>query len=146
MGSSAFKHEAKRQSIRAAFEHREDPTFVDFLQVLNRNDRLDLLRQIRLAYRDLHDVLNKRVRVKVRTAVALADDLRTVIRDRLRNYFSLEPILDERVEPDLLGGMVVQVGDRVLDTSVRTKLQGIRNQLLASGNYEIQSGRDRFSH
>ena len=45
-----------------------------------------------------------------------------------------QPVLDVRVDPDLLGGMIVQVGDRVIDTSVRTRLQTLRTLLLDKGS------------
>ena len=49
------------------------------------------------------------------------------------------------VDPDLLGGMVVWVGDWLYDASVRSRLESIRNQLIERSSHEIQSGRDRFS-
>jgi len=49
------------------------------------------------------------------------------------------------VDESLLGGMIVQVGDQVFDSSVRNRIEAIRTQLLARSSYEIQTGRDRFS-
>jgi F0F1-type ATP synthase delta subunit len=57
-----------------------------------------------------------------------------------------EPVLRVREDPDLLGGMVVRVGAKVFDGSVRSRLETLRNQLLSRGSHEIQAGRDRFSH
>ena len=48
---------------------------------------------------------------------------------------SVELVLEARTDPDLLGGLVVQVGDRVYDSSVRTRLDSLRTHLLASGTY-----------
>ena len=144
LSSRAIQRAEKERTLRAAFEQRADATFLDFLQVLNRHDRLDLLRAVWRAYRDLNDIRARHLRVKVRSAVPLADDQRNTLRAELHDYFGLEPLLDEKVDPDLLGGMIVQIGDRVLDGSVRTKLEQLRKQLLVSSNYEIQSGRNRF--
>ena len=64
---------------------------------------------------------------------------------QLRDLWQREPILESAVDPDLLGGLVVQVGDWLYDASVRTQLETLRNQLITRSSHEIQSGRDRFS-
>ena len=56
-----------------------------------------------------------------------------------------EPVLIPKVDPDILGGLIVQVGDWRYDASVRHQLDIIRNQLIESSSHEIQVGRDRFS-
>ena len=62
----------------------------------------------------------------------------------LRGALQLEPILDTRIDPELLGGIIVKVGDWRYDASVQTSLKTIRDQIIARSSYEIQSGRDRF--
>ena len=145
LSSRAVKHDEKERTIRASFEKRADPMFVKFLLVLNTHNRLDLLRSILHSYRNLNDQRARRLRVKVRTAVPLPEDRRAELKAGLHNYFGLEPVLEERILPELLGGMIVQIGDRVLDGSVQTKIERLRTQLLVNSNYEIQSGRNRFS-
>ncbi|HEY2909710.1 MAG TPA: F0F1 ATP synthase subunit delta, partial [Gemmataceae bacterium] len=66
--------------------------------------------------------------------------------ETLAGILKKTPILVVRVEPELIGGLIVHVGDKLHDTSVRTRLRNIRNQLLARGSHEIQSGRNRFSY
>jgi F-type H+-transporting ATPase subunit delta len=56
-----------------------------------------------------------------------------------------EPVLVPKVDPSIIGGMVLQAGDKVYDHSVRSRLNNIRTQLLARGTHEISTGRDRFS-
>ena len=62
----------------------------------------------------------------------------------LRNAFQLEPVLETRIDPDLIGGLVVRIGDWLYDGSVRNKLEIIRDQIIERSSHEIQSGRDRF--
>jgi F-type H+-transporting ATPase subunit delta len=82
----------------------------------------------------------------VESAVSLTEAQQQALTDTLAGVIHKTPILVVRVKPELIGGLIVHIGDRVLDTSVRTRLQHIRTQLLARGSHEIQSGRDRFSH
>jgi F-type H+-transporting ATPase subunit delta len=145
LASGIVSRHNKAAVIRSVFDGRASEPFVNFLLVLNAHERLDLLRPILAALRELRDERAHRIRVRVRTAVPLADDQRGRLEQELREAFRLEPVLDTRVDPDLLGGLVVQVGDWLYDASVRTQLENLRNQLIARSTHEIQSRRDRFS-
>jgi hypothetical protein len=56
----------------------------------------------------------------------------------------MDPVLLESVDPALLGGLQVQVGDRLFDMSLRSRLDTIKNQLIARSSHEIQRRRDRI--
>lgn len=143
--SRAIGRDRKVQLIQSVFGGRVSDVFLDFLLVLNQHDRLDLLRPILEAAREICDERAGRMRVLVETAVPLPDDQRDRLRQELSHSFRREPLLETRVDPDLLGGLVVRVGDWLYDASVRTQLDNLRNQLIQSSSHEIQSRRDRFS-
>jgi len=145
LASPAIPRQHKADLIRRSFEPQGGTLFTNFLLVVNDHGRLDLIRQIRAAYGELLDQRARRVRVLVRSAVPLADDQRRRLEGELRDVFRLEPVLDERVDQSLLGGLTVRVGDWLYDASLRTRLQDIQSQILARSSYEIQSGRNRFS-
>ena len=145
LSSGAIGRERKNQVFDKVFENRASPVLVDFLKVLNQHERLDLLRPILAAAKELQDERAKRLRVEVRSAVPLADDQANRLKQQLREALQLEPVLETAVDPELLGGVVVRVGDWLYDVSVRGRLESIRDQLVARSYYEIQSGRDRFS-
>jgi F-type H+-transporting ATPase subunit delta len=141
----AISRDRKAPLIEKAFAGRASEAFLNFLLVLNHHERLELLRPIAAAYRELLDQKANRVRVLVETAVPLPDDQRDALQQRLRATMRREPVLETAVNPDLLGGLVVQVGDFRFDASVRSRLQTLRNQLIERSSYEIQTRRDRFS-
>jgi F-type H+-transporting ATPase subunit delta len=145
LASGAISRERKAPVIQSALRGQASDTVLKFLLVLNRHERLALLRPILAAYRELHNRRTGRMRVWVRSAVPLADDLAERLRQELRRVYRREPVLETRVEPDLIGGLVVQVGDVVYDGSVHSRLVNLRNQLIERSSYEIQHGRDRFS-
>ena len=132
-------------SIKKAFEGKVSPLFLNFLLVVNDHERLELLRPILNIYSVMVEERSNRVRVLVRSAVPLQDDQRERLIGQLRQMTRKEPVLTARIEPDLLGGLVVQVGDWRYDASVQHQLDLIRNQLIESSSHEIQAGRDRFS-
>ena len=131
--STAVTKAAKLPVLAAAFETRASDVFKKFLGVLNQNGRLDLLSAICAEYRKLRDTAGNRVRVAVRAAVPLSPDQVTKLEATLKSKLNATPVVTVTVDPDLLGGLVVRVGDTVYDTSVKTKLDDLRTHLLASG-------------
>ena len=120
--------------------------FANFLRVLARHDRLDLLPSILHEAHIRHEKALGRRRVTVTSAVPLSDDTLAQVRERLQSALSFEPVIIPQVDPKVLGGLVIQVGDTVYDTSLRARLNQLRVRLRQRSSYEIQSGRDRFSY
>jgi F-type H+-transporting ATPase subunit delta len=135
----------RRAELLKAFEGRTSDLLLRFLLVLNNHDRLDVLRPLAAAYGELYDQRNNRIRVGVRSAVPLDDDQRHRLSEKLQAAFGRQPVLETRVDPELLGGLVVQVEDWLYDASVRNRLESIQNDIIERSSHEIQSGRDRFS-
>jgi F-type H+-transporting ATPase subunit delta len=131
--------------LEHAFKSNVSDLLFNFLNVLNAKDRLSLVRHVAAAYRGALDQRAKRVRVSVRSAVPLTDAQTEQLRQAIGQATGLDPVVAAKVDESLLGGMIVQVGDQVFDSSVRYRIEAIRNQLLARSSYEIQAGRDRFS-
>ncbi len=137
--SPALGRRARGPLLAAAFEGKVSPLLMNFIGVLNQNNRLDLFRAVAAAYRELLDQRAGRVRVQVRSAVPLGDAEREQLRSTLAASLHKEPVLSVRVDPDLIGGLVVQVGDKVFDSSVRSRLDALRTQLLARGTHGTQA-------
>jgi F-type H+-transporting ATPase subunit delta len=136
----------KDELILALFGNgKASELFLNFLRLLNQKDRLGLIRLIAIAYRTLREERGNRIRVLVETAAPMTDEQAETLRKTLANKLNKTPVLVVREKPELIGGLVVHVADKVYDTSVRSKLTTLRNQLTDRGTYAIQSGRDRFS-
>lgn len=145
LAGAAVGRYARKDAIDKAFAGKASKTFHQFLLVLNEHDRLDLIRSIRWAAHELNDERARRLRVHLYSAVSLNDDFQSRIRVAVQDFFKLEPVLIMHVDPALLGGLKVRIGDTVYDGTVRTRLNNLRNQLMARSSHEIQSRRDRFS-
>ena len=145
LASGAVGRSRKAEVLRRTFEGRASSVFLNFLNVLNDHERLDLLRPALAEYRRLLDQRAGRYVARVKSAVALTDAQRARLRGEIKKVFPGDPIFEEAVDPELLGGLVVQVGDWLFDASVRSRLASLMNQLIESSSHEIQSRRDRFS-
>jgi F-type H+-transporting ATPase subunit delta len=120
--------------------------FTSFLRVLARHDRLELLPVILGESRFRHEERSGRRRVQVRSAVALSESVQNQLQQQLSQRFGFEAILETSDDPELIGGLVIQVGDTVYDASLKTRISQLRDRLRQRSLHEIQSGRDRFSH
>jgi F-type H+-transporting ATPase subunit delta len=112
-------------------------TTVDGLQVINRKGRLAILPAIALAYADRHRDVRGMVDVEVVTAKAVSDGTKDRIRQALRTYTGSEPDLTIRVDPSLIGGIVIRVGDEKADASVKHKILTVRRLLEERSAREI---------
>ncbi|HKI31288.1 MAG TPA: ATP synthase F1 subunit delta [Gemmataceae bacterium] len=135
LASGAISRKPKAEVIHRAFDGRASDTFRNFLLVLNDHQRLELLRGIYEAVRELYDERSGRMRVVVNSAVPLPDDQRERLLHELREKYRKEPVLTIRVDPALLGGLVIRVGDWLYDGSVRMRLDNIRKQLIERGSH-----------
>lgn len=124
-------HEKKRV-MRAAFGGRVPEMFLRFLLVLVENRRQALIPQIAEAYRDRVDELMGRVRVSVTLAEEPDAALQQSIATSLERRLGRTVIAQYRVDPALIGGVVVRVGDEVLDGSVRRRAQDMRRNMLSA--------------
>jgi len=119
--------------------------FANFLKVLIRHGRIELLEQIRGVVTTIRETEAGQQRVQIRSARPLSDASRRQITDQLKSKLGFDPILIESVEESLIGGLVIQVGDIVYDSSLRTRVRTLAGRLTERTLNEIQSGRDRFS-
>ncbi len=122
------------------------PLFANFLRVLARHARFDLLRIVLSeATKEAERRAGKR-RVQIRTATPLSDEAARELSAKLAASIAAEPILETTVDPSILGGLIVRVGDTVYDGSVRTRLKQLSSRMRERYLHEIQRGRDRFCH
>ena len=142
---AALGRNVRRDAINKAFSGRSSEAFLAFLHALNDHERLDLIRTVRLAAHEIDDERRGRLRVLVQSAVSLPDSVRGSLVDQIRSVFQMEPLLDARIQPELLGGLKIRIRDIQVDATVRSHLDNLKKQILARSSYEIQSRRDRFS-
>ncbi|WP_417847889.1 ATP synthase F1 subunit delta [Thalassoglobus sp.] len=143
--SGLTSYDEKVGLIERVVKPRASQTFTNFLLVLARHERLELLPLILEESRAEHEKRAGKSRVQIRSAVSLSEEQLGRIKNRLQDALSSEPILMPSVDQELLGGLVIQVGDTVYDGSLRTRLKVLQQRLRERYLNEIQSGRDRFS-
>ena len=122
--------QAKRDMLARALKGVAPDPFVKFLASVVQRGRQGLLGEISAAYQDLVDIKLNRVHAGVATAHAVDEPLGTAIAARLADAVGKSVIPHYRTDPSLLGGIVVRIGDRVFDGSLKRRLAKLRYRLL----------------
>jgi ATP synthase F1 delta subunit len=122
--SSDEKKEGLRRAVTGA-----DPLMENFLELLIENHRMPALLRIRREYERLWEKENQLLPVQITSAVALDEQVVRQIGDRIGEQTGRKVELSSQVDPDVLGGLVVRVGNTVLDASIRHRLEQLRKQV-----------------
>lgn len=125
----ATNKDVKIQVIKKVFSEYLPEIMINFLCVLVKNNRIELLPQIEEVYIYYYDQKNNIFPVKVITAVDLEDDLKKNIKQELDKYFNKKTDIKFIVKPQIIGGIVIQAEGKEIDTSIFTKLKQINNNL-----------------
>ena len=121
----------KNAVLSKAFEDRAPRLFLRFLQRLVLNRRQMLIPEIANEYRDLVDEVKGRVHAQVTLAKPVDEEQRAAIARHLTHTLGQPVVPQVRINPNILGGIIVRVGDRVMDGSVRRRLGILRNRMIA---------------
>ncbi len=129
----------RKQMLDRLFEGSMSEILLDTLQVMNQKGRSGLVRALSEAYREEFENRTGRVTVSVRTAVALTENLRQQLLEAISRFTGREASLLETVDGSLIGGMILLVGDRKIDSSVAKDLRQLETQFLDRASLESRN-------
>ena len=145
LASPLVSHREKSEIIDHILAGRVSGLFLDFLKVVARHGRIDLVRPIR---RQAPAAIRPAARAGARAASPRPRRWTTPrparLSGKLHELLGGEAMLERVVDPGLIGGAVLRVGDMVYDGSIANQLHTIRQQMIDRSVHEIQSRRDRF--
>ncbi len=131
MKHPAIPKQDKLQVVRDVFKGRVSDELESFLEIIVSKERY---RDLDAVFTYFTDRVKEQLKIgvaSVTTAVELTDAQKEAVESRLLQtsaYRKME--MNYSVEPELIGGMVIRIGDRVVDSSIRTKLESLTKQLL----------------
>jgi F-type H+-transporting ATPase subunit delta len=117
---------------------------INFVKVLARHDRLVLLRPVSRILKKLDAERRGVTEVEVFVATPIDDGLQSEIRAALVKRIGGEPVLNVQTDPSLIAGVVIRVGDRVYDGSVKTQLETARRAMIQRITEQLETSPDKF--
>jgi ATP synthase F1 delta subunit len=126
--SPYFSTEEKKEGLDTVLEGAES-TVQNFLALLIENHRMPALFRIRRELDRMWQEVNKLLPVQITSAVALDESVTKQIGEEIGRQTGRTVDLTSTVDPDVLGGIVVRVGNSILDASIRTRLERLRKQV-----------------
>jgi F-type H+-transporting ATPase subunit delta len=145
MRTPRLTHEERLPILEKAFGGRMSSTSLTFLKVVSKHGRLDCLRAIARAARKRLDTARGRVEVLVESAAPLSNPLRERIKARLTQLLGREVMLKTSVNENLLGGLMVRVGDTVYDASLSARLKRMADVTLDHTKQTLRESLSRFA-
>lgn len=144
LASPLVSSEARAEVLEKVFRRRASDLLVDSLEVINRKGRLALLPAIAAAYRDEYRELRGQVDARVTTAVPLNEAQRGSLAAAIAKFTGKRPELIERVDPSILGGLMVEVAGEKIDSSLATRLHDVGVALAQRAAQELHAGARLF--
>lgn len=131
--------ESKNEMLDRIFKGKMDNTLLTFLKVLGRRQRLGSLRAIQKAASRLADETAGRVRAVVTVSDQLSADAQRTLTEKLSAIFKKEVRIAVKVDPNILGGLVVRIGDTVFDGSVDGQLKSLHKLVSQRAENTVRS-------
>ena len=139
LGNPKLAIEEKISLIDRVFGKSMDVTVLNFLKVLCRRDRLQFIRSIAQAASELRDESAGRIQVQVTTTAALDTQSAEKLRQSLKNTFNKDVRIVSKIDPSIIGGLIVRVGDTVYDGSVDGQLKALRREVKAKTEASVRA-------
>jgi ATP synthase F1 delta subunit len=126
--SPYFSTKEKQEGLERLLDGA-DPVFLNFLKLLIENHRMPVIFRIRDEYERLWEEENKTLPVEITSAIALDAQTTESLGRTIGERAGRKVTLAARVDPDILGGIIVRVGNSILDASIRNRLEQLRRHV-----------------
>lgn len=129
MSSPIVSTEEKKNVISKIFENNINETVLNFLKLLIDKNRFNIFNSIVKEYKNEINRQNGLLEIKITSAIELNDNEKAMIKVKLQNILNKEIELDWATDNDLIGGLVFEAGDNIVDCSLQHKLQEITKEI-----------------
>ena len=132
LSSPGIPRESKKDLVNKALRGKISDFMVNFLNVLIDNDRQSLLADICAAVVEKIDRVSGRERITITVADSIDEAMKNRIAATLKSTLKKDVIITEKINKSILGGIIIRIGDMVIDGSLAKDLKRIKNNLLNS--------------
>jgi len=143
MSSRIVASDKREASLRSMMSGNVSDLVLRFMLVLNRKDRLMRFLTVVAAFQEMVRQRFGKVEVDVFTRHPLSQEALEGIRERLRGAIGREPVVYAYTDESMIGGVKMQIGDRLFDDSIQTKVRNMTELLVRDGTTLMRSRADR---
>ncbi|HOO17414.1 MAG TPA: ATP synthase F1 subunit delta [Phycisphaerae bacterium] len=140
LSSQVIDDDERERSLERMFRGRVDDTLLDTLQVMNQHGRIGLLPQLLRAFVLRIEEDRGQVEVRAISAVELSGVEQADVQTLAAQLTGRQPLMDYRIDPSIIGGLVLEVGGYRYDDSVRHNLDALRRRLLERSSRGLKIG------
>jgi len=137
LNSPVIKSEAKKSALIAIFDKKIDDTSLSLINLLIENKRLPLLPEVAKQYTLLYDEHKGSQIAEVTTAIPLTDDLEEKVLTKVKEITGKKVSLENIIDPTIIGGFILRVGDKQFDASILGKMNSLR-RTFETNLYEVK--------
>lgn len=138
--------EQKTALVEKAFTGKTSDAMMNFLKVIVQKNRFDCLPAVAVAAQQMHDQMSGKIQATLSTAEEVDDKTRQEIAEQLSKKLGKTVELTTAVDPSIIGGVVVRVGDTVYDSSVAGQLKQVRAKAMKKASDAIREHLNRFTN
>ena len=119
----------KKETVIQIFSSEIDGLILNFLKVLIDKNRFDTFSEILNSYNKTLDSINNISRVKVTSAITISDEVKARLIEKLSQKLGKQVVVDNEVDENVIAGLIIQIGDNIIDTSLRHKLDELERNI-----------------
>lgn len=120
----------KEEIIGEVFKADTDTLIMNFLKLLVKEGRFELILEIIRIYNNLLDKLNNIVKAEVTSAVTLEDEFKNQIENKLKEKLNKDVIVNYKTDKSIIAGLIYKIGDDVFDSSLKNKFEKIKKAII----------------
>ncbi|MEN8247808.1 MAG: ATP synthase F1 subunit delta [Bacteroidota bacterium] len=124
-----INHDKKKSVLHALFESKMNKLTLLAFDLITKKNRENILAEIALEYQVQYNVLKGLQDAEIKTTIALDKDLQKKFKDLVEDITGKKASLNEIIDDDIVGGFILNIGDKRIDQSIKTQLQNIKREL-----------------
>ena len=130
LNSTKISLSKKMNVIDEVFKSQLNTLQLNFLKLLTKNESFSIIQDIHKQFLDQVEKLNNIIRVSVTSPYKISHDLKDQISNLVNEISGSESVIEERIDSELIGGVVIRLGDTVIDGSIKNKVKQLRRELV----------------
>ena len=130
LNSTKLSFPKKMNLIDDVFSNKLNKLQLNFLKLLTKNQSFFIIQDIYKQFLGLVEKRNNLIRVTVTSPYKISDDLKNQILNLVNDISGSDSIIEEKIDSELIGGVVIRLGDTVIDGSMKNKVKQLRRELV----------------